>query len=139
MRMATKLVVIFLAITGACTVLINLFDVSFESQNFWNNHGVFLLIFITLFPRLTLLFSSIPFGGFFWWLGFLFAPRFLVSILATITYWNENPILVLISWLVAIGGESGEKYYVTKRTVYHYETRVGDRGKVIDADFKRKS
>ena len=137
--MATKLVVIFLAITGACTVLINLFDVSFGSEVFWNNHGVFLLIFITLFPRLTLLFSSIPFGGFFWWLGFLFAPRVLVSILATITYWNENPILVLISWLVAIGGESGEKYYVTKRTVYHYETRVGDRGKVIDADFKRKS
>ncbi len=139
MKTAIKLVVIFLALTGASTLLINFFDVSFGFDKFWNNHGVFFLIFITLFPRLTLLFSSIPFGGFFWWLGFIFAPRFLVSILATITYWNENPILVLISWLVAIGGESGEKYYVTKRTTYHYEHRVGGRGQVFDADFKRKN
>ena len=139
MKTTTKLVVLFLAITGACTILINYFDVSFGFQNFWENHGIFLLIFITLFPRLTLLFSSIPFGGLFWWLGFIIAPRFLVSILATISYWNENPILVLISWLVAIGGESGEKYYVSKRTTYHYERRGGGHEKAIEADFKRKS
>ncbi|RLA63797.1 MAG: hypothetical protein DRQ88_06920 [Epsilonproteobacteria bacterium] len=138
MKTVTKLVVLFLAITGASTILINLFDVRLGFENFWDNHGLFLLIFITLFPRLTLLLSSIPFGGFFWWLGFLFAPRFLISILATIFYWNQNPILVLASWLVAIGGESGEKYWVTKRTVYHYKQRVGDRKEVFEADFKRR-
>lgn len=32
-----------------------------------------------------------------------------MATLATITYWEVNPVLVVISWLVAISGESGEK------------------------------
>jgi len=139
MKTAVKLAIIFLALTGACTILINFFNVELGFENFWDNHGVFFLVFIALFPRLTLLISSVPFGGFFWWLGLIFAPRFLVAILATISYWNENPILVVFSWLMAIGGESGEKYWVTKKTTYHYEQRVGGRGTVYEAEFKRKS
>ncbi|MEK6555620.1 MAG: hypothetical protein AABZ31_10295, partial [Bdellovibrionota bacterium] len=81
-----------------------------STANFWDHHGVFFLIFITLFPRLTLFFSSVAFGGVFWWIGFIFAPRFLVAILATINYMQSNPILVAISWIVAISGESSEKY-----------------------------
>jgi hypothetical protein len=139
MENVKRLIILFLAITGASTILINLFDIRFGAENFWDNHGIFFLIFITLFPRLTLLFSSIPFGGFFWWLGFIFAPRFLVATLATISYWRENPILVLFSWLVAIGGESGEKYYITKKTVYQYDSHPNNSKTIIEAKFKRKS
>lgn len=109
MNSLLKFAFAFLALTGATTLLMTYTEVPFLEENFWDNHGVFLLIFITLFPRLTLLFSSIPFGGLLWWLGFIFAPRILVATLATITYWEVNPVLVVISWLVAISGESGEK------------------------------
>ncbi len=109
MNSLLKFAFAFLALTGATTLLMTYTEVPFLDQNYWENHGVFLLIFITLFPRLTLLFSSIPFGGLLWWLGFIFAPRVLVATLATITYWEVNPVLVVISWLVAISGESGEK------------------------------
>jgi len=65
------------------------------------------------FPRLTLLFSSVAFGGLFWWLGFIFAPRLLVAILATTAYWQTNTVLVVLTWIWAVGGESAEK-----KTVY---------------------
>ena len=83
--------------------------------NFWDHHGVFFLIFITLFPRLTLLFSSVAFGGLFWWIGFFFVPRILVAVLATMSYLQTNPVLVIISWLVALSGESTEKYALRRR------------------------
>ena len=112
--------------------------------NFWDHHGVFFLIFITLFPRLTLLFSSVPFGGFFWWLGFIFAPRFLVAILATTHYLQSNPILVAISWFVAISGELGEKRFFKKRVVIvrgfkprSNESMDSPRGPTIDADYEK--
>jgi hypothetical protein len=117
MKTLIKMLILFLIITIASTILINSFGVEFGETNFWEVHGVLFLVFITIFPRLTLLFSSVAFGGLFWWLGFIFAPRFLVAILATIAYWHTNKILVIISWLFAIGGESSEKYYVHRYTV----------------------
>lgn len=115
-------------------------NIQFGVENFWDNHGLFFLAFITFFPRLTLLFSSIPFGGLLWWLGLLFAPRILVSFLATLAYWNENPILVIISWMIALGGESSEKYYVTKKTVFktNFKKKSLDGGEVFEAEYKRK-
>jgi hypothetical protein len=84
------------------------------------------------------LFSSVPFGGVIWWLGFIFTPRILVSVLATIAYWQQNPILVLISWFVALGGESGEKYYIrTRTTVYRPKRPISE--DVLEAEFKRKN
>ena len=68
-------------------------------------------------PRLTLLLSSVPFGGILWWAGFFFCPRFLVASLATIHYFKSNPTLVVLSWLIAIGGETWEKYTIGKRRV----------------------
>ncbi|MBK24825.1 MAG: hypothetical protein CME70_12575 [Halobacteriovorax sp.] len=109
MNTIMKIAIIFLAITGATTLLMNSTEVEFRNAIFWQNHGVFFLIFITLFPRLTLLFSNVAFGGLFWWLGFFFAPRILVATLATLSYWENNPVLVVIAWLVAISGETGEK------------------------------
>ncbi len=85
--------------------------------DFWDVHGIIFLVFMFFFPRFTLFFSSVPFGGIFWWLGFFFAPRLLVAILATTVYWASNPILVIISWFWALSGESFEKYTVRKRVV----------------------
>jgi hypothetical protein len=104
----------------------DIFPFHFGTDNFWNNHGIFFLFFITLFPRLTLLFSSVAFGGLFWWIGFIFAPRILVAVLATLSYWRENPILVFMSWVVALSGESGEKMYM-KRNVKIYKWRNNPR------------
>lgn len=42
-------------------------------------------------------------------------PVFLVAYLATMAYWQTNPVLVVISWVMAIGGESSEKTVVINR------------------------
>lgn len=84
-------------------------------MNFWDVHGVWFIIFMFFFPRLTLLFSSVAFGGFLWWLGFIFAPRLLVAILATTAYWETNPVLVTFSWIWALCLESAEKKVVIWR------------------------
>jgi hypothetical protein len=100
---------IFFVLLVATSVMVDVFHTEFGTVNFYQKHGIFFLIFITLFPRLTLIFSSVPFGGIFWWLGFFFCPRVLVASLATVSYFHTNPVLVTISWLVAIGGEYVEK------------------------------
>lgn len=106
------------------------------------------MIFITFFPRLTLLFSSVAFGGFLWWLGFFFMPRLLVACLATYYYWPTNPVLVFISWFVALTGEVFEKWGITgrKRFIYRsYRTEVHPepthipRDGAIEAEFTKES
>lgn len=101
------------------------FGVEFGQRNFFEVRGIFFLIFITLFPRLTLLFSSVPFGGIFWWLGFFFCPRILVATLATIAYFYTNPVLVVFSWMIALSGELAEKWSLGRRGVF---IRVGGNG-----------
>ena len=123
---------IFFAILGAVSVLIKFGQVEFGKLDFWQRHGLFFLAAITFFPRLTLLFSSIPFGGILWWISFVFCPRILVGVLATVTYWHTNPLLVLVAWLVALSGETTEKYVVHQR---------GDqiiRGRDIEAEYTVK-
>jgi hypothetical protein len=93
----------------------NQFGITFGNQDYWDVHGLWFLVFITAFPRLTMLFSSVASGGILWWLSWLFAPRLLAAFLATVAYWNTNKALVVIAWLVAWGGESGEKYVVTRQ------------------------
>jgi hypothetical protein len=80
-----------------------------ELLNFWDVHGFWFILFMFFFPRLTLLFSSVVTGGILWWLGWIFAPRLLVAILATHSYWETNTVLVVLTWLWALGGESAEK------------------------------
>lgn len=68
-------------------------------MDFWQAHGWWFLIFITLSPRLTMLLAvAVPFG---WlaWLGWTFSPSFTVAILATSYYWQVNPVLCVIAWL----------------------------------------
>ncbi len=111
--------IVFVAGVATIVALIatDLFGQKLGTTDYWSVHGFWLLLFLALFPRLTLLFSSIPFGGVLWWLGWIFAPRLLVAMLATLAYWNTNPILVGAAWLCAIGGESGEKIIFERRLI----------------------
>jgi hypothetical protein len=116
MKSFLRFVLAFLAVTGAVVLAGGVFGVRFGHWNFWDHHGLVFLVAIAFFPRLTLFFSGVPTGGLLWWLGFFFAPRLLVAVLATLTYWYQNPVLVVIAWLVAIGGESSEKFAVVRRS-----------------------
>ena len=140
-----RIIVLVLAVVGAVSLMVNVFDVEFGTGNYWDRHGVFFLLFITLFPRLTLLFSSVAAGGVLWWLGFIFTPRLLVALLATVAYWEANPVLVLLSWMVACSGELGEKYVVSDRvrvvvlgesSAFH-RGPAPHRGTTIEGEFRR--
>jgi hypothetical protein len=70
-------------------------------------HGIWFLIGLAIFPRITLLlFASTPFG---WlaWSGWLIAPHFLVAFLS-LPFWNSHPVLVIIAWIMAFVGTGGE-------------------------------
>ncbi len=134
MSTAIKVLLLFLAITGLSTILMQSFAFEFGTIDYWKNHGVFFLIFLTLFPRLTLLFSSVVSGGVLWWVAWLFAPRFLVAFLATIGYWQTNPILVMFAWFVALSGETSEKTFViNKGRPYQFKKTVIINGKRYDS------
>lgn len=157
-NLAFRGVAIFFLLVVATALMTDVMKMDFGTINFWDNHSIFFLIFIGIFPRLTLLFSSVAFGGFLWWLGFFFCPRILVAALATVSYFHTNPVLVVISWLVAIGGEVFEKWGIGKsrfhvqtfkgpRATYpgdvedlnrHPHQPVVDRNDVIDAEFTKK-
>ena len=113
--MLFKAAAIFFVLIVGTSVMMDVFNTKFGSVDYFQNHGVFFLISITLFPRLTLLFSSVASGGFLWWLGFIFCPRVLVASLATVAYFHTNPLLVVMSWLIALGGEVFEKWGVVGR------------------------
>lgn len=86
--------------------------------NFWAAHGIFFIIFMFFFPRITTICSVLFFGmisgGFLWWLGLIFMPRLLVAILATYAYWNTNTFLCVLTWVWAITGEFTEKECINK-------------------------
>ena len=118
-------------LTGAVALISDYSNMPLGNNNFWDYRGYFggivFLFFISLFPRLTLFISSVPFGGLLWWIGFFFMPRLLVASLATINYWNSNKILVVISWLVALGGESSEKILISRRPKFRFFYRSNNK------------
>jgi hypothetical protein len=143
MKTIFKILIIFLILSGVSTILYNYTDIVFGSVNYFVKHGWFFLFSIAIFPRLTLLvsglfFSTIEFGGFLWWLGFFFAPRILVATLATVSYWSTNPVLVCLSWLVALGGESSEKIIISNRVRRGPQNFRSYEGTTIDAEYKVK-
>lgn len=87
-------------------------------MNYWDVHGVWFLIFIMLFPRITMLVCGICFMPFtypvWFWIGWVLAPRVVAAILATTFYWNTNPVLCVLAWIVALGGETTEKKITIK-------------------------
>lgn len=79
---------------------------------FWEHHGVVFILFMALFPRLTMLFGTTvatTFGGPLFWVGWLFAPRLTVAIIATTLYWETDLVLCVLTWIWALSGESAEK------------------------------
>lgn len=144
--------VIFFVLLVATSLMVKTFDLEFGNVDFFKKHGFFFLFFITLFPRLTLLISSVSTGGFLWWLGFIFCPRILVATLATVSYFNTNPLLVVISWIVAIGGETFEKWGLGRSRSSFFIVRTGQNpftyqekqmkhqlhSDAIEVDFSRK-
>jgi hypothetical protein len=134
MRSILRFAFTFLAVTGAVVISTNVLGIQFEHLNFWDYHGVLFLVFITFFPRLTLLLSGVPTGGILWWLSWVFAPRLLVAFLATITYWYQNPFLVVFAWLAAIGGESSEKYAVMHKSKSYRSSKGYDSAKWVDSE-----
>ena len=143
MKTILKIAFIFLAITAVSALLYNYTNVEFGKGEYFDKHGWIFLFSVALFPRLTLLVSgllvgSIQFGGLVWWLGFFFAPRILVAVLATASYWNQNPVLVIISWLIALGGESSEKFMITRRMRSPQRYDQGFSGSTIEAEYKIK-
>ena len=82
-------------------------------ENFWSHHTILILIGFTLFPRIALLFCNIQ-SSFLFWIGWFFLPRIVIAIYATIFYLETNPILVILSWIIALSGESAEKSYSYK-------------------------
>ncbi|MDD4975233.1 MAG: hypothetical protein PHY93_12820 [Bacteriovorax sp.] len=143
MKTLFKIIIIFLVISVVSTILYNYTDIDFGKIDFFSKHGWIFLFSIALFPRLTLLVSglivgSIEFGGLLWWLGFFFAPRILVATVATVAYWRTNPFLVVLAWLIALGGESSEKLVISRRmrsAPHKFNTYEGT---TIDAEYKVK-
>jgi len=151
-------IIVFCILLVASTMMMDVFQTQFGTVDFFQKHGFFFLIFITFFPRLTLLFSSVVSGGFLWWLSFIFCPRILVATLATVSYFHTNPILVVMSWLVALGGEVFEKWglgrkknsfiirtYRDVNPVQNYqgeprssESKINDKD-IIEAEFTKKN
>lgn len=143
MKTLFKIAFIFLAISIASTLMYNYTSVEFGRVDYFDKHGWIFLFSIALFPRLTLLVSgllasTIEFGGLLWWAGFFIAPRILVACLATVSYWNTNPVLVILSWLIALGGESSEKFIITKRMRSPQRYDQGFSGSTIEAEYKVK-
>lgn len=81
-------------------------------DSFWSHHGLLFVVFMCFFPRLTLLFSGVAWGGLLWWIGLIIAPRLLVAILATTNYWQTDMLLCVITWIWALAGEGTEKTVV---------------------------
>lgn len=143
MKTLFKIIIIFLIISIVSTILYNYTDINFGNMDFFSKHGWIFLVSIALFPRLTLLVSgwiigSIEFGGFLWWLGFFFAPRILVATLATISYWKTNQLLVVFAWLIALGGESSEKFVISRKMRNAPHKFHDYEGTTIDAEYKVK-
>jgi len=86
--------------------------------SFWEVHGIFFILFMFLFPRLTMFCMGIcfaPYAGVLFWFGWFLAPRLTVAIIATFIYWQTNPILCIFSWLWALGGEGTEKVKICEQ------------------------
>lgn len=96
-------------------------------MSFWTVYGYFIgflfLLLLIVVPRFAMFaFLALPIGIVTWisepfgltgfaalcvavigWVAWLSVPRFLVAILATVLYWQVNPILCLLAWILAFG------------------------------------
>lgn len=83
--------------------------------SFWENHSVWFLIGMAIFPRITMLVAT-SFGyGFFYWCGWVFVPRFTAAIIATLLYWETNPFLLIFVWIMALGDVKEKQIIATRK------------------------
>lgn len=80
-----------------------------QQVDFWANHTSWFVLAMMFFPRLTMLFATTFGGGFWYWVGWLLAPRLTVAIIATMLYSQTNTTMVVLAWLWALAGEGCEK------------------------------
>lgn len=91
-------------------------------MNFWDIHGAGFIFCMFFFPRLTMLFGTSVLMRYgmpevvFLWAGWTLFPRITVAIMATILYGHTNLILVALTWLWAISGETTEKKVVVHKS-----------------------
>lgn len=76
----------------------------------FQNHGVWFLLGMAFFPRLTMLIAGLTsaLGGPLFWFGFALLPHIMVAVIASLMYWDKNPIVVLCAWFFAIWGTIAE-------------------------------
>ena len=86
------------------------------SGSFWEHHSILFVIAMFFFPRLTMLLATTYGGGLLYWIGWLFAPRFTVAVIATMFFGSTNTFLVVLTWLWALGGETTEKGCAGRRS-----------------------
>jgi hypothetical protein len=90
-------------------------------MNFWEVHGIFFLLGLVFFPRITVILFSHVTGGPLFWIFFLIFPRIVIPILAAYHYWDTNPVLVVLSFVVSLSGETGEKQIVRKTVITRHK------------------
>ena len=83
--------------------------------DFWAVHGFWFILFMFFFPRLTMLFATTVGGGFLYWLGWCLLPNLTVATIATSCFWQTNPVLCVLTWFWALGGEISEKKIVLRK------------------------
>lgn len=72
-----------------------------------HEHYALVLIGLAIFPRITMLFVGGPFGVLHW-LGWFFAPHITVAIIGTLRYWDTDPFLCAVAWVIALVGTGSE-------------------------------
>ena len=83
--------------------------------SFFEIHTFFpiLMLALMVFPRFTMLvgalFGFLYSGGLVFWLGWLILPRITIAMVASFSYWEVNPLLVMITWIWCLTAETGEK------------------------------
>jgi len=89
--------------------------------DFWIAHGWWFILFMFFFPRLTMMFGTAVCwaGGPLFWFGWIFLPRLTVAIIATGTYWDSNPVLVVFTWLWALSSGGAHSSTAKKYRVKH--------------------
>ena len=96
------------------------------TANFWQVHGLLFLAGLVFFPRLTVILASHVSGGPLFWSFFLVFPRIVIPILAAYHYWDTNPVLVILSFLICLSAETGDKTVVQRKVVRRRRREVFD-------------
>ena len=84
-------------------------------MGYWDNHGLIFLIGLAVLPRITMFLGGTVWGFALlpppWpvlaWIGFFISPSLVIAMLATMHYWDTNPILCVIAWLLFTGKVTG--------------------------------